>query len=383
MGGREDTAAVIEVSVVIPARDEEQTIGTCIDKARAAFDALGVRGEVVVADSSRDKTREVAEKHGAKVVVPDRHGYGNAFKYAFNHVSGRYIVLGDADDTYDFAEMGRLLEPLMNGEADVVVGTRLKGEIKDGAMPWLHRKVGNPLLTGSLNLFFGAGVSDAHCGFRALTREALGKLRLEASGMEFASEMIVEAARRKLRIEEVPITYYPRKAGDSKLGSFSDGWRHMKFMLIRAPSYLYFAPSLSLGVLGIGMMFLGRFGINVGYVPGVHTLVLGALFLMAGYQVFLLGLFSKVYGVRMQLFEPDRTTSFVMGHLTLERGAIIGSVVFLGGVALAITLAANWVSSGFVELPLNGDDIISFTLIIFGLQTFFSSFFLSMLSEEL
>ena len=373
----------MDVSVVIPARDEEMTIGACIDKAQAVFEALGVRGEVVVADSSKDNTRDVAEEHGAKVVFPDKHGYGNAFRYAFNHISGKYVVLGDADDTYDFAEMGKLLEPLIKGEADMVVGTRLRGEIKDGAMPWLHRKVGNPLLTASLNLFFGAGISDAHCGFRALTRDALGKLRLEASGMEFASEMIVEAARKKLRIREVPITYYPRRAGDSKLGSFSDGWRHMKFMLIRAPSYLYFAPSLSLGVLGIGMMFLGRFGINVGYVPGVHTLVLGALFLVAGYQVFLLGLFSKVYGVRMQLFEPDRTTSFVMGHLTLERGAIIGSVVFLGGVALAITLAANWVSSGFVELPLNGDDIISFTLIIFGLQTFFSSFFLSMLSEEL
>jgi glycosyltransferase involved in cell wall biosynthesis len=373
----------VEVSVVIPSRDEEKTIGACIDKAQAVFEALGVRGEVVVADSSKDNTKDVAEEHGAKVVFPDKRGYGNAFRYAFNHISGKYVVLGDADDTYDFAEMGKLLEPLMKGEADMVVGTRLRGEIKDGAMPWLHRKVGNPLLTGSLNLFFGAGISDAHCGFRALTRDALGKLRLEASGMEFASEMIVEAAKKKLRIREVPITYYPRMAGDSKLGSFSDGWRHMKFMLIRAPSYLYFAPSLSLGVLGVGMMFLGRFGINVGYVPGVHTLVLGALFLMAGYQVFLLGLFSKVYGVRMQLFEPDRTTGFVMGHLTLERGAIIGAVVFLGGVALAITLAANWVSSGFVELPLNGDDIISFTLIIFGLQTFFSSFFLSMLNEEL
>ena len=373
----------VEVSVVIPSRDEEKTIGACIDKAQAVFEALGVRGEVVVADSSKDNTRDVAEEHGAKVVFPDKRGYGNAFRYAFNHISGKYVVLGDADDTYDFAEMGKLLGPLMRGEADMVVGTRLRGEIKDGAMPWLHRKVGNPLLTGSLNLFFGAGISDAHCGFRALTRDALGKLRLEASGMEFASEMIVEAARKKLRIREVPITYYPRRAGDSKLGSFSDGWRHMKFMLIRAPSYLYFVPSLSLGVLGVGMMFLGRFGINIGYIPGVHTLVLGALFLMAGYQVFLLGLFSKVYGVRMQLFEPDRTTGFVMGHLTLERGAIIGAVVFLGGVALAITLAANWVSSGFVELPLNGDDIISFTLIIFGLQTFFSSFFLSMLSEEL
>ena len=373
----------VEVSVVIPSRDEEKTIGACIDKAQAVFEALGVSGEVVVADSSKDNTKDVAEEHGAKVVFPDKRGYGNAFRYAFNHISGKYVVLGDADDTYDFAEMGKLLEPLMKGEADMVVGTRLRGEIKDGAMPWLHRKVGNPLLTGSLNLFFGAGISDAHCGFRALTRDALGKLRLEASGMEFASEMIVEAAKKKLRIREVPITYYPRMAGDSKLGSFSDGWRHMKFMLIRAPSYLYFAPSLSLGVLGVGMMFLGRFGINVGYVPGVHTLVLGALFLMAGYQVFLLGLFSKVYGVRMQLFEPDRTTGFVMGHLTLERGAIIGAVVFLGGVALAITLAANWVSSGFVELPLNGDDIISFTLIIFGLQTFFSSFFLSMLNEEL
>ena len=154
-------------------------------------------------------------------------------------------------------------------------------------------------------------------------------------------------------------------------------------MLIRAPSYLYFAPSLLLGVLGVGLMLLGHFGIDVGYVPGVHTLVLGALFLMAGYQVFLLGLFSKVYGVRMQLFEPDPATDLVLSHLTLERGALVGSVVFFGGVALAITLAAKWVSSGFVELPLNGDDIISFTLIIFGLQTFFSSFFLSMIKDGL
>jgi len=250
---------LVEVSVVIPTLNEADTIGICISKIREVFKQHGIDGEIIVADNSDDETPRIARSLGAKVVTPDKMGYGYAYLYGFKHARGKYIVLGDGDDTYDFLEMPRLLEPLMKGEADLVIGSRFKGRIEKGAMPWLHRWVGNPVLTGLLNLFFNAGVSDAHCGFRAIKREALEKMRLNAHGMEFASEMIIEAVRLGLRIVEVPVSYRARRGGRSKLSSFSDGWRHLKFMLLHAPKWLFIYPGsllLVAGVILIALAFL-------------------------------------------------------------------------------------------------------------------------------
>lgn len=222
---------MVKVSVIIPSLNEVETIDTCIEKVKTVFSKYELDGEIIVADNSDDGTSKIARSLGAIVVTPERRGYGYAYLYGFKHTKGEYLVIGDADDTYDFMEMPTLLEPLKKGEADFVIGTRLNGKIEAGAMPWHHRWIGNPFLTWFLNISFNAGVSDAHSGFRAITREALSKMNLEADGMEFSSEMIIEAVKRGLRIKEVPITYYKRKSNNSKLSSFSDGWRHLRFML--------------------------------------------------------------------------------------------------------------------------------------------------------
>lgn len=374
---------MVEVSVIIPSLNEADTIGTCIQKVKNVFSQQGIDGEIIVADNSDDDTPQIARFFGAKVVTPDRRGYGYAYSYGFKHAEGKYVVIGDGDDTYDFLEMPRLLEPLMKDEADIVFGSRFKGEIKRGAMPWLHRYVGNPALTGVLNWYFRASISDAHCGFRAIRKDALKKMRLKSQGMEFASEMIVEAVRRKLRIKEVPVTYYPRENGRSKLNSFSDGWRHLKFMLIYAPTYLYLLPGLIFSVFGALMMLLSYFSVNIGYTPGFHSMIVGSLLAITGYQVIYLGFFAKAYGVRADLFDIDRTTRFVFKHTSLERGAILGLAVFLAGSAYALYFVARWVSSGYTVLPLKGEDIVAFTLLTIGLQAFFNSFLLSMLGNGL
>jgi len=378
----ECVGSLVEVSVVIPSLNEAGTIGVCIEKVKTVFRQYGIDGEIIVADNSDDDTPRIARSLGAKVVTPDRRGYGYAYLYGFKHAKGKYIVIGDADNTYDFLEMPRLLEPLMKGEADIVIGSRFRGEIKNGAMPWLHRYVGNPVLTGFLNLFFKAGVSDAHCGLRAIRRDALEKMSLRSHGMEFASEMIVEAVRRKLRIMEVPVTYYRRESSGSKLNSFSDGWRHLKFMLIYAPTYLYLFPGLIFCVFGALIMLLSFFRVYIGYVPGFHSMIVGSLLVIVGYQVMFLGLFAKIYGVHVDLFDADRVAEFILKHASLEKGAIIGVTIFLVGFVYSAYLVARWVGSGFAVLPLKEEDMIGFTLLILGLQTFFNSFFLSMLSNR-
>ena len=220
----------IEVSVVMPCLNEQATIGACIEKAHRTLKNLCISGEIVVADNgSTDNSVAIAQSLGAQVVHQPCRGYGAAYQTGIAAAQGKSIVIGDSDDTYDFSELNRFILPLRQGY-DLVMGSRFKGEIRPGAMPWLHRYVGNPFLTGMLNLLFKAGVSDAHCGMRAFTREAYEQMKLKTPGMEFASEMVIKAVQAGLRIAEVPITYYPRK-GESKLHSFRDGWRHLRFML--------------------------------------------------------------------------------------------------------------------------------------------------------
>jgi len=376
-------ASLVEVSVVIPSINEAKTIGECILKVKEAFNRCGVYGEVIVADNSEDETPKIAESFGAIVVKPDKMGYGYAYRFGIKQARGKYLVMGDADGTYDFSEMPKLLEPLMKGEADLVIGSRFKGEIKKGAMPWLHRHIGNPILTRFLNLFFKAGVSDAHSGFRTVSKDVLEKLNLQCNGMEFASEMIIKAALEGLTIKEVPITYYARKAGKSKLNSFQDGWRHLKFMLFHAPVHLYIFPGVLFALLGLLLMAFTFFGVYLGYNPGLHTMILGSFGILLGFQLIFLGLFARIYGVKSKICRADGFTDAMLKHLALERGATIGAILFLAGVAYLIHLVLKWFSSGFTVLPLRGQDIIAFTLMTIGLQVFFNSFYLSMISNEL
>ena len=376
-------SCVPEVSVVIPSMNEEETIGICIEKVKKVFKEHNIDGEIIVADNSTDRTPEIARSLGARVVTPDKRGYGYAYLYGLRYARGRYIVIGDADNTYDFLEMPKLLEPLFKGEADFVLGSRFKGRILNGAMPPLHKYIGNPVLTFLLNLFFKAGVSDAHSGFRAFTRDALEKMNLKCHGMEFASEMIIEAARRGLRIAEVPITYYPRM-GDSKLRSFSDGWRHLKFMLMQTPKYLYYIPGFILFAVGLALVILMSVThVRIGGVSlGVHSMIAASFITIVGYQLIFLGLFSSAYGRRRGMIEYDRITRFITDKVPLERGILAGVFVFSVGLFYTIFILDRWISSGLKELPMLNQDIFAFTLMIIGLQTVFFSFFLSMISEE-
>ncbi|RQG96032.1 glycosyltransferase family 2 protein [Natrarchaeobius chitinivorans] len=365
-----------ELTVVMPTLNEEAGIETCIEWIKEGIEELQLRTEIIVSDSSTDRTPEIARELGAIVVEPDEGGYGYAYRYAFERARGEYIAMGDADTTYDFREIPRLLAELETTGADMVMGSRLEGEIRPGAMPTLHQYVGNPLLTRFLNAFYGAGVSDAHSGFRIFTREAYETMDLETSGMEFASEMIMEAGAKGLDIVETPIVYHERE-GEETLESFKDGWRHVRFMLVNAPGYLFLVPGLVLGVFGVLVMGTAASGVSVSGVNlGIHSMIAGSLLAIIGYQVSSLGVFAAVASDPIQK-PSDPITRRVIGSLSLERGATAGLLVCGVGGLYAGLLVYQWVSSGFGSLAFTIGALGAFTAIVLGMQTVFSSFFLS------
>ncbi len=371
-------------TVVIPTKNEEVSIGVCIEKIQRVFTKHNIDGEIIVADNSTDKTPEIAKRLGARVVVPDKLGYGYAYRYGFAQAAGDYIVMGDADNTYDFADIPRLLEPLKRGEADMVMGSRFKGDIRKGAMPWLHKHIGNPLLTWCVNKTNGSDISDCHSGFRAFTRKAYDVMNLTTDGMEFASEMVMRALTRGLRIVEIPITYYRRAAGsEPNLSSFSDGWRHLKFILLEAPTHLFILPGTVLCVAGLLAVFLIWAPFNLWDARlGIHSMIAGCLLAIVGYQIIILGLFAKMYGVRQGLRPHDRITKVISDHVSLERGAMAGLVIFLMGFVFTLYLLRNWALSGYADLPLVDQDIAGLTLLVIGLETIFYSFFLSVIAGD-
>jgi len=248
----DDNPDELIVSVVIPCLNEAENIEACVKSALEALETSGIPGEVLVADNaSEDRSAELAEAAGARVIHEPRRGYGSAYLAGFRAARGRYIVMADADLTYDFAEIPNFVEHLDKG-SDLVMGDRMD-QIQPGAMPWLHRYVGNPILSGTLNLFFRTGVRDAHCGMRAIRRDVLPRLDLHATGMEFASEMVVRAAKEKLNISQFPIEYHPR-GGESKLSTWRDGWRHLRFLLVHSPTHLFIVPAMVMLALGVLIM---------------------------------------------------------------------------------------------------------------------------------
>ncbi|TQQ83857.1 glycosyltransferase [Halonotius terrestris] len=369
------------VSFVLPTMNEEAGIKECIQRATRALEELEVTGEIIVSDDSTDATPEIARAMGAVVVEPDAPGYGYAYRYAFNTARGELIVMGDGDTTYNFEELPKLLNRLSETDADIVLGSRLAGEIKDGAMPPLHKYIGNPLLTWFLNTFYDAGVSDAHSGFRVVRKEALERLELESDGMEFASEMIMDAASKGLTIEEVPITYHERE-GEATLESFTDGWRHVKFMLVNSPGYLFSLPGIVLGIIGSLIMGLGYTGTSVAGQPfGIHSLIAGSLLTLLSYHIGSFGLLSEISSDPIQE-SRDPITKWVRQHFTLERGILVGvGLISIGSLMVGIFLS-RWIQSGFIVLPPLRGDIVAFTLIVVGIQTIFGSFFMSILSNE-
>ncbi len=365
------------VSVVIPCLNEAENIERCVAAALEALRGMGVAGEVLVADNgSDDDSAHLAEQAGARVVVERRRGYGSAYLAGFAAARGRYIVMADADLTYDFNEIPRFVAALEEG-AEMVIGDRMDN-IQPGAMPWLHRYVGNPILTGLLNLFFRTGVKDAHCGMRALRADVLARLDLRTTGMEFASEMVIRASKEKLRIAEFPIEYHPR-GGESKLSSFRDGWRHLRFLLVHSPNHLFIVPGAALAGLGTLIVVLVGAGLDFfGRAWGLHTLIGGALLMIVGTQVLALGLCAHAYGTYF-MGERDPWFDRMRERFALEHGLLLGGAFALVGVVMGGVIVGTWISHGFGSLADERLAVIAASLVIVGIQIFFSSFLLSIL----
>ena len=361
------------ISLIIPTRNESKTICQCIHKAQEVFRKAGLDGEIIVADSSTDQTADIAASCGARVVFPQRLGYGNAYLLGFQEARGDYIFLMDGDLTYDPEAILDMLPCLEMGEYDMVMGSRLKGRIVSGAMPALHRYIGNPILTWILNQLFSAGISDAHCGLRGMTRDALNKLNLRSGGMEFASEMVIEAASRGLRIAEVPITYYPRQ-GSSKLNSFTDGWRHMRFMMLYRPGPFLLVPGLAALLFGLVLA-------AVVYMEGgsrMHSLILGGLLLIIGYQMLLAGLHFRAFGAAWGLSRSSGMKKLISYH-SLEKELLIGLALLAAGIIIGLMVLMRWKGTGFGALDAAQNAMVAMILIILGIQTIFSGMFISLL----
>jgi len=379
------------VTVVFPALNEEGVVGRTISQVPIKkIEELGVKVEILVVDNaSDDNTSGEAKKAGARVVLEEKRGYGNAYQRGFNEAVGDIIVMLDADGTYPAEEIPQFIKPLLEDKADFVIGSRLKGNIQPGAMPALHRYIGNPFLTGVLNLLFKAGISDSHCGMRAFTKEAFHKMNLKAPGMEFASEMVIEAARKKLKIVEVPIEYRARGGGKPKLSSFEDGWRHLRFMMLYSPAKLFTIPGMLLTFLGLLIVFLlsqgpFSFGSLVFY---IHPMIFGNFLVLVGLQILFLGVFSGVYSAAKGITDPDRVTRLVMKYSSLERELILGFGLFVLGLLAASNIVYVWIESGFDNLFELRNAIAASTVMFVGIQLMFSAIFLSLLlldkSEDL
>ena len=365
------------ISVVIPCLNEAEAIERCVASARSALEAAGLAGEVIVVDNgSDDGSGELAARAGATVVHETRRGYGSAYLSGFAAARGDYIVMADADLTYDFGEIPRFVRSLDDG-GELVMGNR-KEHIRPGAMPWLHRYVGNPLLTGILNLFFHAGVSDAHCGMRALRRDVLPRLDLRTTGMEFASEMVIRAAKEGLDVREIPIAYH-RREGESKLSSFRDGWRHLRFLLVHSPTYLFLVPGAFMVVVGALIAATVLAQVNVFGRPWeLHTMIAGSLLMVIGAQVLTLGLCARAYGTYV-LGEHDPWFDRMSSRLKLEHGLLAGALVMLIGLVVVGVILVQWGQQGFGELSEERLAVLAATLVIVGVQIFFGSFLLSII----
>jgi glycosyltransferase involved in cell wall biosynthesis len=372
-----------QISVIVPCLNEEQAVGNVVDKAFEGIRRSGRPGEVVVVDNaSTDSSADVAAARGAVVVSEPRRGYGSAYLAGLEAARGEYLVMGDADDTYPLDDLSEFVDRLDNGD-DLVIGSRFKGTIHGDAMPFLNRFVGNPVLTGMLNVLFGVKVSDAHCGMRAVRRQALPVLDLHSTGMEFASEMVFKAYRRGLSVSEIPIDYYPR-VGESKLHRFGDAWRHVRFMLLYSPSWLYLVPGTILLLLGLaGMVALAAGPIDLfGHTWQIHTMLGLVALTLIGAQVIQLGVFARTYA-RVRIGERDRLLERLGSHLSLEHGLIAGGALALGSIIGLALVAAEWASNGFGTLGRAYETALLVTGLGLGIQIVFGAFFLALLTMPL
>jgi glycosyltransferase involved in cell wall biosynthesis len=370
-------SSILEVSVVIPCLNEAESIEECVAAARKALDEGGYRGEVLVVDNaSTDGSGELAAGAGARVVLQPRRGYGNAYLAGLGAARGRYIVMLDADMTYDAGELPRFVAALEDG-GDMVLGDRMQS-IQPGAMPWLHRHVGNPVLTGLLNSLFGTEVKDAHCGMRALRREVLPRLDLRTTGLELASEMVIRAAKAGLDIRQFPIDYHPRQ-GESKLETWSDGWRHLRFLLIHSPKHLFLIPGAVLVAIGSLIMAIVLSHLSIfGRDWGIHAEIGGSLLVVLGVQVLALGLCARAYGVYF-MGERDDWFGRMRARFRLEHGLLIGGAIAMAGLISGGVMFAIWIDRGFGSLAEGQLAVLAATLVTVGAEVFFTAFLLSII----
>ena len=372
-----DVASGPWLSVVIPCLNEAGTISECVRRAMSVFNVNEIAGEVIVVDNgSDDGSDALAAEAGARVLNEPERGYGSACLAGFAVARGQFILMADADLTYDFAYIPRFLAELESG-ADMVIGNRMNN-IDPGAMPWHHRYIGNPLLSGLLNLLFRSGVADSHCGMRALRRDVLPRLDLRTTGLEFASEMVIRAAKEKLEVRQFDIEYHPRE-GESKLSSFRDGWRHLRFLLVHSPNYLFILPGAALAILGavVELIVITRIGV-FGREWDIHALIGGALLAIVGTQVVALGICAHAYGTYF-MGEQDRWFDKMRARFTLEHGLLLGGTIGLAGLVVGTVIVVEWIQRGFGALAEERLAVLAATLIIIGIQIFFSSFLLSIL----
>jgi glycosyltransferase involved in cell wall biosynthesis len=368
------------VSVVMPVLDEEEAIGPCIEKIRATFASAGIDGEIVVCDNgSTDASVAIAERMGARVVHQPLRGYGNAYLKGFASARGRYLVMGDADDTYDFTMIPQFIGALDGGQ-QFVTGSRYLGG-GDAQITALHRYFGNPALTRILNLLFGTRYTDVYCGFRAFSRETYDAIRPVSPGMEFNLELAINAGLAGLRVHEIPIVLAPRK-GESKLRTFRDGWRSLRMMLLYSPNKLFLAPGATLLVLGLAihlavLLGLVRFG---GRPAAGVTAVFATIFSVVGFEILSLGLHAKTYSWSRRFDRDNRALAAFYGHFKLETGLLLGAGLIAGGSAILVAIIVEWLRSDLLPLP--HPEWVSFaaTLVIIGCSTLFSSLFISAMS---
>ena len=378
----------VEVSVVMPCLDESETLGVCIEKAQQALRDAGISGEVIVADNgSTDGSQAIAERLGARVIPVRERGYGNALMGGITAARGRFVIMGDADDSYDFLEIPRFVERLREG-FDLVQGCRLPaggGRVMPGAMPTLHRYWGNPMFSAMARRWFRAPINDVYCGLRGFRKEFYQGLDQRCTGMEFATEMIIKSSLRGARIAEVPITLHPdgRRTRAPHLRTFRDGWRTLRFFLMYSPRYLFLVPGGILIALGLTGYALALPGVTiVGATLDAHTLLFSSLALICGYQSILFAVFAKIFAIRERLLPEDSRMTRLFTLVTLERGALGGLAAMVFGMALLFAAIFEWMQVDFGRL----DYAVTMRLVVpgvtltaLGFQTVLSSFFMSIL----
>ncbi|CAM3457132.1 glycosyltransferase family 2 protein [Aequorivita lipolytica] len=375
----------VELSVVMPCLNEAETLAVCIKKAQGFFEHENITGEVIIADNgSTDGSQQIAKDLNAAVVNVPQKGYGSALRGGIEAANGKFIIMGDADDSYDFNNLMPYLSKLREGN-DMVMGNRFKGGIKKGAMPFLHKYLGNPVLSFIGRLFFKSKIGDFHCGLRGFSKEAYFKMELKTTGMEFASEMIVKASLKNLKIAEVPTVLSPDgRSRPPHLNTWRDGWRHLRFLVLYSPNWLFLIPGLLLMVFGlITSTFLVSGPVSIGAVNfGVHTLLYTCGFVLIGFQFILFYGLTKVFTVENELLPKSNKYDRLFKFINLEKGLVVGLLLVIGGIVLSILAYADWqaISFGNIENTSVFRRVIpAVTLMLLGVQVILFSLFFSIL----